>query len=67
MLPKRNNVNQEVLLDIVGSKNTNSIWGSGDGLPVRNKTLESGGGLIKSGDTFGETGNMFGLRRRGVI
>ena len=40
-----------------------SIWGTGQNLPQMNETLTSGHGLVKSGDD-GETGSMFGVRRR---
>jgi len=37
-------------------------WGSGNNLPKLNRSLTSGNGLINNGD-FGETGNLFGIRR----
>ena len=51
---------QRFLGDLFGG---NGTLGRGHNLPRMNRTLFSGGGLIKNGDD-GETGNMFGMRRR---
>lgn len=37
------------------------LWGSGDNLPVINHSLNSGRGIINSGDDFRETASLFGL------
>ena len=40
----------------------NPTWGTGEQLPKMNGVLRSGHGLINN-DDFGETGDMFGVRR----
>lgn len=42
--------------------NGEPTFGTGNNLPVINKTLTSGGGIIKNGDYERRTGRMFGLR-----
>jgi hypothetical protein len=50
------------MLNEMFSGNEDPIWGTGNNLPVLHRTLTSGGGLIKHGDTRRQTGGMFGLR-----
>lgn len=38
------------------------LWGTGRNLPKLEHTLNSGGGIIKSGDEDRETASLFGLR-----
>lgn len=51
---------QNMLNEILGGGER--TWGTGQNLPRLNKTLNSGGGLIKNGDIYRETGGIFGLR-----
>lgn len=61
--PAPNITKEQVFLQEVFSGGMrNQTWGTGENLPKFDRTLMSGGGLIKSGD-FGETGAMFGARR----
>ena len=41
--------------------------GTGRNLPKLNRSITSGGGIIKSGDNERETAGLFGIRRRGFI
>lgn len=49
---------QEMMQELFGGSPT---WGSGNQLPVINNSLNSGHGLINSGDEERETASMFGL------
>ena len=51
---------QKMLSEVVGGGERN--WGTGQNLPKMNGALTNGGGLIKNGDIYRETGGMFGLR-----
>lgn len=42
--------------------NGDKFWGTGQNLPQLNNSLNSGGGIIKSGDHNGSTGMFFGLK-----
>ena len=42
----------------------NGTLGKGRNLPVMHRTLFSGSGILKSEDEMGETGMMFGMKRR---
>jgi len=52
---------QMMLSEVVGG-NGERTWGTGQNLPRLNRALTSGGGLIKNGDDFRETGRMFGVK-----
>lgn len=49
---------QMVLGELFGGGRT---FGTGQNLPKLNRTITSGGGLIKN-DDYGDTGRLFGLR-----
>jgi len=49
---------QEMMQELFGGS---SSWGSGEQLPVMNNSLNSGHGLINSGDDYRETASMFGI------
>lgn len=51
---------QRVMQEIMSGGSINQCWGTGENLPRLNRTLSSGGGILKSGDG-GETGRMFGI------
>lgn len=50
---------QRMLNDLFNGQPT---FGTGNNLPIINHTLNSGNGLIKTGDFERRTGRMFGLR-----
>jgi hypothetical protein len=51
---------QDMLQELFNGEQT---FGTGQNLPQMNGALTSGGGLINNGDDYGETGEMFGMRR----
>jgi len=51
---------QELLQQMFASDQ--KLWGTGRNLPQMNRSLTSGGGLIKNGDFRKETASMFGIR-----
>lgn len=55
---------QEMLQELFGS---NPSWGTGENLPKFDNVLNSGEGLINSGDDESETAQLFGLKRRNII
>jgi len=49
---------QEMMQELFGGSPS---WGSGEQLPVINNSLNSGHGLINSGDDYRETAGLFGI------